>query len=478
MKEKAEKPKVRQKRVSCGFNKEDVFFESVFNDDEPVFLFFDGENGKFVSQKNFAMQNRINYVPRTIAQTFETVPFELSCRINMNEPLSKEELFQKVYETIASYVDLPRKHLILCSLFVLLSYFQHCFNWLPYINIKGDNDSGKTVLAEILASLSYRGMLFTSPTSADLYQFLHQYKGTIPTFFEDEIQGLERDTEKAKIYKSGNTITGTVPRIIMRPIRRLVSFPTFCLKALIGKETPKVKGLIERTIFIPMSKGKPSKAWYNRMEREKQNIIDLKMELLKWRIINYETSDYDYQRFENKQSNGRIDDNLYPLIMMCSDLSVKDEFEQWCNSQIEIYKKKKLESFEGFLVQVLQKLFKNPQTIKVEPLFKDKIWIAFTSIWDYFGNMPEVQHDLHHQHKLHTVEFGEVTKQKVGYALSNIFDSKTVVKTIKGNSERLRVFPINTMIRVFRNYLNEEEIKTVQNRIKEMQDRSVINCEN
>ena len=165
--------------------------------------------------------------------------------------ITTQELFDRMVSIVKLYADIPFDWANVCALLVLLSYEQHKFNWVPYLGIFGDTGSGKSVLTEIMSQLCYRCGYFTQENSADIYQYLSEYEGTIPSLAEDEIQGFEKDTDKIKIYKSGNSRSGKTSRILTsNEGRKLQSFPTYCLKILAGEQVPTVKGLNERILPV------------------------------------------------------------------------------------------------------------------------------------------------------------------------------------------------------------------------------------
>ena len=82
------------------------------------------------------------------------------------------------------------------------------------------------------------------------------------TILEDEAQGLYKDLDKAKIYKAGYKQGAVVPRTMITQNKRFIKyFRVFCFKACAAEEMPRVKGLLERFIFISMTEGYPRKDW-------------------------------------------------------------------------------------------------------------------------------------------------------------------------------------------------------------------------
>ena len=132
-------------------------------------------------------------------------------------------------------------------------------NFVLFPILVGDNESGKSVALSLLNWLCYRpmlGVLFPQPTSTATSMILmHPVRS-----LEDEAQGMQKDSDKSKIYKAGYKKGAVVPRTVMMQNKRFIKyFRVFCLKACAAEEMPRVKGLMERFIVISMTEGYPTK---------------------------------------------------------------------------------------------------------------------------------------------------------------------------------------------------------------------------
>lgn len=451
---KSKKPK--PKTMTCGFTDEGFYFESAFTEDsEPTFLVC--SNPSFEIHESVLVKDK-KVVGRTERQTFETMPFII---YDFDNAKSKEELFQKIYAEVDAYIDAPREYKILLALAIMLSFEQEKFNWLPYLGVFGDVESGKSVLGELFATLCYRGQIFTSSPSADIYEFLTQYKDTIPIFVEDEIQGLERDSEKAKIYKSGNSKNACVPRILKTEHgRKLIQYSVFGLKMLLGEQEPNLKGLLRRIIKIPMSKGNPQKKWYERTEEDNIRLRKLKQDLLKW-AMNRKNERYDLTKYPSKSG---FEDNLKPFLLLSEDLSIAQEFQTFCNSLLQQFQESKKETFEGVLVEtvhslILKGFFINEQVTQT-------VKIKNNLIWQELPSHCSVEPIPYHNEKVATSEFGEITKSKVSRTLKDIFDAKTV--NIRENETTFRGIRIEwlRLEGAFSNYLESDELEVIKQKLK------------
>jgi hypothetical protein len=457
-------------------------YESIIYQGEPYFLrCYTAQRGD-ENVKLFSLQKMVTlkeespngdtqktkYRPKE--SSLEALPFECLSILGevSNSIQTKQELFDRVQSIIQSYVDIPSDWSRVCALIVLLSYEQHKFNWLPYLGIFGDTGSGKSILAELLSYLCYRGGYFIQANSANIYYYLKEYEDTVPTFSEDETQGFEKDTEKSKIYKAGNSKNGKVPRVLTTPTgSKLIVYPVYCLKVFAGEQVPTIKGLNERLLTINMSRGKASKDWYARGNEEMAYLKELKIDLLKWRMVNY----------SNQYSNGiqatcRIENNLRPLRTIAKGLSAENEFENWCMEAIKRSQNEKKATLEGCVVEAIFDLVSNG-IFEAEKVIQGqetkKVYISFDALWEKLKTITYATTDGFNE-KLITNEFGEISKNKIGRVLTDIFGSKTISRTPNGSSGikvRYRVFDADTLGRVVSNYFDEDETEQFKQRIQQ-----------
>lgn len=458
-------------------------YEAIFFDGEPYFLRCFNADRSDNSTKLFSLEYSISSHEQSIdgvtkkviyqpkVTSFEALPFEFmetDFRDIFQESAyftpTTQQLFDRIFAIIKTYADIPLELVNLCSLLVLTSYEQQKFNWLPYLGIFGDTSSGKSVLTEVMSNLCYRCGYFTQTNSAGIYQYLSEYEGTIPSLAEDETQGFEKDDEKIRIYKSGNSKIGKVIRILQTPNgRKLLNFPTYCFKILAGEQIPTVKGLNERTLIINMSKGKPQKHWYARTDKDMKEIKTLKWDLLKWRMANY-NSTYTY----DIQATSRIEDNLKPLRSIAKGLSIEQDFEKWTKEIIQKSDSEKKATLEGCTVDAVYSVI-NRGLFDTEQVFQGqkvtKIYLNFDAIWEQLKNITlgTVVND-----KLQTSDFNEITKNRIGRILTDIFGSKSISRVDANNVKvRGRSFEIQMLLRVISNYFTEEETEKIRLKIEQ-----------
>jgi hypothetical protein len=445
-----EKKKKQYKKRAFSVKTQTLIAESLFENEEPKFLCW--------NDSNFELADKLNDLyPKTLARTFDSFLFSIPKNYDLQKKPNAQELFYRIKDIITRYVDIPKEIVVMVTLMIFLSYLQGRFALIPYCGIYGDTGTGKTVLTNLMAMMCFHGYFAVSINSADIYNIINTYgKGNV-TLFEDEVQGLEKDTEKVKIYKSGNRYDSSVPRIVNDVLRK---FPTYCFKVLNGEQKPQVKGLEERTLTVESTKGIPQSCFEkDRLSQEFiEKIQTLKIDLLKWKMLNEKTP------LETFESKTRFESNLMPLRAIAKGLLCNSEFENWCEEQIKLSEQRKKSTLEGCLSEILQHLIEN-KGFKYEPL-ENNITITFKAIWEKVPDFIEGQQDRFHYDKFNSVDFGELTKHTIGSKLSDVFHCETRGRRVDKEYFKVKVFNVDILLKALSNYLEEEEIETLKTKIK------------
>jgi hypothetical protein len=158
------------------------------------------------------------------------------------------------------------------------------FRAVPYLFGLGDTDSGKSQWArEIMARHCFRALYSEDLPGADIYEFLTNSGATI---IEDEVQGLEKNPQKMKLYKGGYTAGSKVPRILINKNtgeRRQAFYDSYGVKIFAGEDTIDNSGFMQRCLMMPMVKGRPKK---DEFDPEDQPLVDeIRGRLLTLRIL-------------------------------------------------------------------------------------------------------------------------------------------------------------------------------------------------
>jgi hypothetical protein len=394
-----EKPKLHK---SSGYS-EQGHYEAIYHEGKPAFLIVN--KGEFRVCAELTAEDE-TFLPKEHPNEY---PYE-RYGYNKGAVPNREELFWKVREEFNLFLDVDsiwKDYLAAC---VLLSYQQEKLRTVPYPYFVGDNESGKSVALSLLNWLCYRPLMGVTIPSADIYGYLDDSDAP-GTILEDEAQGLQRDMDKAKIYKAGYKKGAVVPRTILMQNKRFIKyFRVFCFKACAAEETPRVKGLLERFIFIQMVEGYPNKDWADFNKEDETRLRNLRNLLLKWRLatIEEELPEVDLP------VKGRLKELWKPIIQIVSGLTVESDLRGHLEKMQNERLSEKINTLEGHLVKVVCELYVQGQPI------------AFFDIWDALVGDLGGKLDDKKPNKMDTPEFGEITKQKIGYRLREVLSGRKI----------------------------------------------------
>ena len=427
-------PRVQQNQI-CGISKPKIVTqvcgensESVFYKGKKTFLWFANQQLKFCP----AFSQNGHQVTPTVPQIgFFTLE-------NLPKILSIQELFDGVYRNIDPYIDAPKEYKYVASLAVLLSYQQNKLNVVPYIELFGAPETGKSDFLWLISTLSYYGLFSTDLPSADIYGFLDSIKPAIGTICEDESQGLERDPQKLKIWKAGYQRDNKILRTDMQPLRTLRSYEVFCLKCLGGEKQVKDEALRSRVISLRMLSGKPKKNL--KLERpEKEKINEIKGNLLAWKLA---TAKEPLPKVETPFIN-RTREIWEPLLQIALRLKQFDEILAFAKQTNET-KGIENETERDARIYAVVKDF-------VDEKFKDAgnaktISITFADIWNRLktelGGGTTYSEILNQTPPsvMETEDYGQLSKESVGLIIGARFPCHKTDQKIEGKTQRVYIF--------------------------------------
>jgi len=197
-----------------------------------------------------------------------------------------ESMWNKARQLILTYMDFtePEVHASISLAAIKVTYLSDWFRAVAYLFGLGDTDSGKSQWArEIMARHCFRALYSEDLPGADIYEFLTNSGATI---IEDEVQGLEKNPQKMKLYKGGYTTGSKVPRIMINKNtgeRRQVFYDSYGVKIFAGEEAIDNSGFMQRCLMMPMVKGRPKKDEFDPVD---QPLVDeIRGRLLALRIL-------------------------------------------------------------------------------------------------------------------------------------------------------------------------------------------------
>jgi hypothetical protein len=183
---------------------------------------------------------------------------------------AKKETLETIYQNVKSkwqkYIDADENFIVLCSADTIFTYFQDRIGMTHYLLFIGDNDTGKSNVLSVFYYLGYRPLFDTSITPANIYNFLNTIEEAQGIILEDEIDNIEEQDEKMRIYKVGYKTGTKISRMYDSSssssynIKNQKGYYTFDFKAYSAEKQPrnsKSKGFVDRILTLKCSPGNP-----------------------------------------------------------------------------------------------------------------------------------------------------------------------------------------------------------------------------
>jgi len=399
------------------------YVEAIYHDNLPCFL--------VLKDKTFTILPTVSYNDKTFnPKEVKRIPYEPYGYFQGSIP-NREELFWKVRREFQIFIDVEPIWLDVLSACVLLSYQQEKLLTVPYVYVYGDNESGKSTVLQLLSYLCYRPLYGLTVPAADIYGYLDDVDA-IGCVLEDEIQGINRDIDKIKIYKAGYKKGAVVPRTLMTQFDRIIKcYNTFSFKAVASERIPSVKGFRERFIEISMVEGYPEKEWTDITKEDLDRLHTLRNMLLKWRMLSHAWL------LPNPEvpMRGRLKEIWKPILQVTHGLTVFDKLLGFVETQRNERLATRQNTLEGHIVKVVTELHNQA---KLNPYY-----IPFQTVWLRLVDDLDGKTDLNKPHVMDTAEFFRVTKNKVGYRLREVLSGKSQnvrEKDFDGNSVVVKAY--------------------------------------
>lgn len=187
---------------------------------------------------------------------------------------------------------------MLLSADIVLSYYLDRFSTTHYIDIVGDNGSGKSTMGETFATLGYRVVNITDPTAPNYFRVLGSLQPVQCSIVADEAESIDKSPELMGILKAGYNITGRVSRI--NPFtNKSEYFFAYCLKVIIAEKSRdlwKARGVMDRTFVLHCYRGQLQydikeilvPAGHKRRQRLLEELLHLLKLLLVYRLLHFD----------------------------------------------------------------------------------------------------------------------------------------------------------------------------------------------
>jgi len=419
--------KIREINRSKFITREKVLYESV----EDGFI-TKGPDGTLIHVPQIELSNEIIIPPGEDSIPYRPyqIPAVLEGKIT--------NTYDDIFAILSDYWDHDEFYRHVASCFVILSYLQDKVKSVPFFYLYGDINSGKTRVLEILAHLSYRPLSGVSINYADIYSYFEaEQPGTI---IEDEIQGIERDSEKLKIHKTGYRPGARVPRIRFDQFGRRVQeyYRNYGLRAFAAEKLPgdAARGFRDRLIEIQCVEAYPQ---YDELRAEDlERMQEIRNKLLAWRALNYDTLEMPECDLKLK---GRMKELWKPLMQIASLVggSCLEKMSVGLESILQNKMEMKRQTLEGRLVWVVLKAVEENHSLEIA---NDVLWSRLQTELDGIVDIERKPNSME------TESFGRLYKNFIGKRLSEVMDAGDKVS----NSKRFRCFKMTKLKLLARRY--------------------------
>jgi hypothetical protein len=331
----------------------------------PIFLRY--ENSQFKTSDKIDESSRILKPPNREEYPYESYEFS-----DLEEVYKYEEkakgiespgiLYEKALSIVNKYNDQDQYKTVLLAGDIVWSYFQDKFSTTHYVEIVGDNGSGKSTVGDTFEAIGYRPVNMTDPSAANLFRILGTNEPGQCCIIADEAEKIDRSPEIMSILKTGYHIKKKVAKTNTSTWKQEFYW-TYCFKMIIGERSlsrSDAKGVLDRTFRINTYRGKPKhdiKEVLNPQgnpERQRllDELIDFRKLILIYRLIHFTNSIPDI----DIGLDGRDKELCKPLIQLFYNTKAQKEIENALQKFIEAKNQRKESTIEAVLYPIIANL--------------------------------------------------------------------------------------------------------------------------
>jgi hypothetical protein len=402
---------------------------------------------------------RTSYISREYS--FESID-EIKQYIQRAKEETWDTLFLKVKSTWKKYVDADDDFINICAADTIFTCFQDKLGMTHYLLFIGDNGTGKSNILFMFSLLGYRPLNDTSITPANIYNFCSPLEEGQGIILEDEVDNIEYDVEKMKLYKvsyrSGTKVTRLYDANTNNNNNKgksQQSYFIFCFKAFASEKIPssKAKGFLERILVLKAIAGSPTydiseivnDAGDETFIRLRKEIEHLRKLLLIYRILHYEDSFPDI-KLNVKNRNKQL---AKPLLRLFNNAkTVRQIIIDSLSTYIFEKQQKKTDSLEAKLLEIIKELIRNNG-----PSLTNEV------IWNKVKEELECEEIPDKRFSCYCEEFGLLSKTRIALICKEKFHAKKDRKS----KERGLIFDKETLERVSDNYSVIEKLEILDN---------------
>jgi hypothetical protein len=404
------------------------YYEAIYHDGRPAFLVYSDGQFKVLDEVH---EDGLTVRPPT-KEMCPYPPYRYYDGVVDTNALMKE-----VYAEFDSFADADARYKHRWTVETFMTYQHEKLTTVPYEFLMGGEGSGKTHVGMVMSYLMYRPLWGVSFPAADIFTYLSMHQGG--TIIEDEVQGIERDRDKLKIYLVGYKQGAVVPRVFDLPDgRRLIRyFPCFGFKVAISRQAVKDDAFMERFIIARMVEGCPRRDEFRKEDVER--LLALRDKLLKWRMQNMDAPLAEV----DPQVTGRLKELWTPLLQVGAQIGLEREMRSALALEYQEYRGRREESLEAVILRAyLNALLKS----------KDGL-VPSDDIWSELLLEPGGVVDPRRPDWLHTAEHGDVSKALVGRRLKDRLAAERKKIRVGDKTMWAWCIPEDRLLRLVRRYI-------------------------
>jgi hypothetical protein len=329
----------------------------------PFFLKYDLATDRVMTVEKIEENSRVLIPPNV--EEYPYTPYEFASAEELQQYLetakheSIDSLYRKSKAIVKKYNDQDDYKLNIIAIDIVWSYFQDKFGTTHYLNIVGDNDSGKGSIGNTFEAVAYRAVNMTSPTAPNVFRTLGKIEPGQCTLVLDEADRIDQSTDMMNILKSGNDYTKRVPKTNTNNWR-VEWFFAYCLKLVIAERSPsrfKAKGLLDRMLSVNTVPGKSDldiKEVTNprgepELEAALADLLEFRKLMMVYRLIHFGDPVVDLDIGIERRNR----ELCKPYIRLFYGSQSQQEIEDTFQTFINVKTSKKAETLEAVLLPVV-----------------------------------------------------------------------------------------------------------------------------
>lgn len=440
--------------------------EAIILGGKPVFLKFNSEEGKFETVDKIVEGIRVIRPPHP--EEYHYQPYEFSSIEEVQAIAAEAKLatIDTLYETakavVKEYNDQDEVKLVLNSVDITFSYFQDRFPTTHYVNIVGDNDSGKSSMGITAEATAYRPVYMTDPSAANIFRCLGVIEQGQCTIIIDEADKIDKSPEMMAILKTGYQLNGKVPKINTNSLKQEF-FYTFGMKWIISERSMglnEAKGVYDRTFSYTTYPGESPSDIKETLNPQgnlacRQKLIKLlyfRNLMLIYRLIHFDDVILDIE-IGLKRRNKEL---CKPILQLfCNAKSdILNEIVFMLQYFLKTKGQRKDNTLEASLYTILKALLERGVGLEVDHCQKE---ISTSMVWDTIVIEGKIAgyYDSKRPNEYQTADFGTIYRTSISKIICDKFG--TVIKH-KENGNFL-IFDIAKLAKAGKSYESNTTIK-------------------